>query len=309
MEYKKVKRASLEVSLLALGTWAAGGSNWGGDVDDKKSLRAIHEAAARGVNLIDTAPVYGFGHAEEIVGRALKEIGRGKFLISTKCGMVNRNGSPFTKLLSEKSIRAEIDVSLQRLGVDYIDIYHTHWPDGKTPFAETYGALSALIKEGKIRFAGACNLSLRQLKKIDKICPLAFVQNEFSFLRPEAGREIFDYCNENGIGFLAYGALGGGVLSGKYTSEPKIGNADARTFFYGFYKGKEFLRAEAAARKFGDVAKKYSVPAAAVALRWTAQSSSCVIPLAGAKKPEQVKQNCLCADFRLTDEDMDYLND
>ncbi len=308
MDFKNVKRAGLDVSALALGTWAIGANNWGGDVDDKKSIRAIQAAVDEGVNIIDTAPVYGFGHSEEIVGEALPSMPRSKILISTKCGMVNRGGNPFTKELSAQSICEEVNLSLRRLGTDYIDIYHTHWPDKDTPLEETYGALADLKAEGKIRFPAACNVDIDLLKRIDKICPLAFVQNEYSYLKPEMGRAVFDYCNANGIGFFAYGPLAGGVLSGKYTSEPKFGAADVRSFFYNFYKGKGFERAHAAVQKFDAVAKKYSKPLAAVVLRWAVQSSPCVLALAGAKTPEQLKQNALLAGWEIAKEDMDILN-
>lgn len=309
MEYKQIKRMdNQKVSVLALGLWAAGASNWGGDVDDKKSARAVLAALDAGVNIIDTAPVYGFGHSEELLGAAIRGFARDKFFISTKCGLVNKNANPFTKELTEDSIRTEVNMSLHRLNTDYIDIYFTHWPDPNTPLAETYGAMAELKAEGKIRYVGACNVDPELLKKIDKICPLSFVQNEYSYLKPAAGQAVFDYCAQNGIGFMAYGPLAGGVLSGKYRSEPKFGAADVRSFFYKFYQGGGFGAAAAAVKKFEQIAKKYARPVAAVALRWVVQSAPCAIALAGAKNDAQVKQNALAAGFELTADDMEFLN-
>ncbi|MDR0291185.1 MAG: aldo/keto reductase [Elusimicrobium sp.] len=302
MEFKREK---MNVSGVALGTWAMGGEGWG-PVDDNNSVSAVHAALEHGINFIDTAPFYGFGRAEEIVGKAIKGR-RDRYFIATKCGLLWPGGRA-QKNLTEASIVFELEHSLRRLGVDYIDLYLTHWPDDKVSLEETYGTLANLKKQGKIKHVGVCNVDGEMLEKIDKITRVACVQNEYSFLKPRPGGDVFDYCRENGIGFLAYGPLAGGILTGKYDREPGFSKSDTRSFFYRFYRGDAFDKARAAAQKFKQVAAKYKTSAAAVALAWTMEQRDFIVPLAGAKTPQQVAQNAQALTLKLTHEDVSFLN-
>ncbi|WP_428897814.1 putative oxidoreductase [Parelusimicrobium proximum] len=307
MEYKSFARVDEKLSAIALGTWAVGGSNWGKDVDDKNSLSAIRTAIDKGINIIDTAPFYGFGHSEEIVGEAVKNAGD-NVLIATKCGLVNNASNRIEKLLSRSSIKTEIDLSLRRLNLDYIDIYQTHWPDPSTTIEETYETLNELKAEGKIRYIGACNVDIDLLRKIDVVSKLSFVQNEFSYFDRDMGEQVFKYCEENGIALLGYGPLAGGILSGKYKSAPNFERSDARSFMYSFYKGDAFKAANEAVDRFRKIALKYNCPVSAVALNWSRAQSPCLVPLVGAKRPGQVEQNTAFSSFELTPEDIEFLN-
>lgn len=308
MEYKKIGRIQEKLSVVALGAWAIGGKGWGGDIDDKKSVSAIQAAVDAGINIVDTAPVYGFGHSEEIVGKAL-DGRRDKTLVATKCGLLQSDSPGLKKLLSRANIKSEIDLSLRRLNIDHIDIYQTHWPDRNIPLAETYETMAELVQLGKARYIGACNVDIDLLKQIDAICPLAFVQNEFSFLKRDAGGEVIKYCEEKGIAFLAYGPLGGGILTGKYASAPKFSSGDARTFLYDFYSGDNFIKTSKIAEGFKKTAAKHNKPVSAAALNWCLCQSENIIPLAGAKRPQQVLENAQAAGWRLTEEDLSFLNE
>lgn len=301
MILKSFSRINEKLSAVAMGTWAIGGAAWGGDIEDKNSIAAIQASIDEGVNIVDTAPFYGAGHSEEITGEAVKGR-RDKVLIATKCGLIQQ-GSKVAKVLTEGSIKAEVDLSLHRLGVDYIDIYQTHWPAQTSP-AETYGAMQELRETGKIRYIGACNVDLPLLKEIDAICPLSFVQNEYSYLDRSAGDGVLEYCEENGIAFLAYGVLAGGFLTGKYKEMPTLPGSDARNFLYGFSDKDKFDAAQRAVEKFKAIAAKHNTTPGGVAMAWAAGKSQCVIPLAGAKRAAQAKQNADAGSVTLTAEEM-----
>ncbi|ACC98833.1 putative oxidoreductase [Elusimicrobium minutum Pei191] len=303
-----VKRAFSQGENLfpvALGTWAIGGNHWGG-VEDKSSIEALEAAIDSGFNIIDTAPVYGYGHSEELVGRAIKGK-RDKVFIATKCGLL-WPGDVIKKNLTEASIIFEVEHSLKRLGVDYIDLYQTHWPDINVSLEETYSTLLKLKKHGKIKHIGVCNVELDLLEEITKICPVASVQNEYSFLKTKYGDDVFEYCSKNNISFFAYGSLAGGILSGKYDKAPFFPKSDARSFMYQYYRGEAFNKAQAVAGRFKEVALKYNVPTPAAAIAWVMAQRPFIFPLVGAKTKEQIKQNALAAEVNLTKEDLDFLN-
>lgn len=296
----------LKIPQLALGTWAMGaGKDWG-SADETDCLNAVSAALDCGVNLIDTAPIYGNYRAEEILGKALKSR-RDKVLICTKCGLQPAKRAVRFDL-SAKSVRQEVEASLKRLKTDYIDIYLIHWPDRNTPFEETFCEFENLKKQGKIRFYGACNLSPEQLKYAKQISSLKFVQNEFSLLK-KTNQPQADFCLKNNLAFMAYGALGGGILSGKYKKEPCLPRCSVKSFFYKFYKGEEFKKSCLAAELLADIAQKYKATPAQAALNYALFKSRAATVLFGARSAAQVLENAAAANWQFTDEDAEYINE
>jgi aryl-alcohol dehydrogenase-like predicted oxidoreductase len=287
MEYTPIADTGLEVSRISLGTWAIGGWMWGG-TDEAESIRTIHAALDKGINLIDTAPVYGFGRSEEIVGKAVKEYGgRPDLFISTKValewtddGKVFRNSTP-------ERISREIDDSLRRLQTDYIDIYYIHWPDPLVPFEETADAMNRLVKEGKIRAIGVSNYSPEQMAAFRKVAPIHVSQPPYNIFEREIEADVKPYCNDNGIALMTYGALCRGLLSGKMSRDRQFKGDDLRQFDPKF-KAPRFGQYLDAADKLGDLARKeYDKSLLALAVRWVLDQEV-EIALWGGRRPDQM---------------------
>ena len=220
MKLRKLGRSDLHLTPVGLGTWAMGGGDWKfgwGPQDDAQSIRTIHEALDLGVNWLDTAPVYGLGHCETIVGRALKELKGRRPILSTKCERCWDEERQIIPRLKRASIRREIEDSLRRLGVDVIDMYQIHWPQPDEDIEEGWAAIAELVKEGKVRWAGVSNFSVAQLKRLQPIHPVAFLQPPYSLLNRGIEAEIIPYCEANGIGLIPYSPMQKGLLSGKVT--------------------------------------------------------------------------------------------
>jgi aryl-alcohol dehydrogenase-like predicted oxidoreductase len=297
----------IEVSKIALGTWAIGGGPDWGQNDDFTSSAAILHALELGINFIDTAPVYGNYHAEELLGRTLKSK-RNKTVIATKCGLIP-GGRAVKHCLKPRSVRSELEASLKRLQTDYIDLYFIHWPDRDTPLEDTLGEMSRLKQEGKIRLTGVSNFGPDLLKEAVKLADIAAVQNQYSFLNRQQGDEVFDICKKNDVAFLAYGPLAGGILSGKYKKEPNLANRDARSFFYKFYKGENFKTAGRAVEKLASVAKNHDATTAQAAVNWVLANPAVSAVAAGARTQQQAQDLAAALNWKMTKEDMEYLNE
>lgn len=301
------QKSGLKISRLGLGTWAMGaGKDWG-PADKNDCIGAIHAALDVGVNLIDTAPIYGNFRSELIVGEAIKGK-RDKVVLATKCGL--QPGQRAVRFdLSPKAVRAEIEASLKRLDTDYIDIYFIHWPDRNTPLADTLSEFEKIKREGKIRLCGVCNFSLSQLKEACEITDISFVQNEFSLLKNEQSKEIIAFCGQNDKTFMAYGVLGGGILSGKYKKEPCLPKYSVKSFFYKFYKGAAFEKARQAAELLSQAAQKYNGDPAQAALNYALAQKGVDIALFGARNPRQALQNARAADWSFNPKELEFLNE
>jgi aryl-alcohol dehydrogenase-like predicted oxidoreductase len=227
IEYVDIPGTSLRVSRIALGTWAIGGWMWGGS-DETDAIRTIHAALDRGVNLIDTAPVYGFGHSEEIVGKALAAGGRRKrALIATKVGLDWKGSRPFRNARKESIVR-EIEDSLRRLQTDVIDLYQVHWPDPNTPIEEIAEAMGTLYRAGKIRAIGVSNFSPEQMDEFRKVAPLHTAQPPYNLFERAIEQDVLPYCQANNIAVLAYGSLCRGLLSGRMSASSTFTGDDLR---------------------------------------------------------------------------------
>ena len=301
-----VKIKDLEVSKIALGTWAIGGGRDWGKADDNASQAAVLKALDSGINFIDTAPIYGICHAEELLGKILATRRREDIVLATKCGLIP-GPRAVRRDLSPQSIRAEIEESLRRLKTDYIDLYLIHWPDRETPLADTLGEMTRLKEAGKIRHIGVCNFDDNLLKQAAKLADIAAVQNEYSYINPQEGDDVFETCRKNNIAFLAYGPLAGGILSGKYKKEPNLSGNDARSFFYKCYKGKAFSDACQAAQKFEDIARRHNATAAQAAINWTLANPAVTCAIAGARTPQQAADIAAALNWQLDKQDLDFL--
>ncbi|MBI5375757.1 MAG: aldo/keto reductase [Candidatus Schekmanbacteria bacterium] len=295
MKYKTLGNSGLHVSAIGLGTWAIGGMFWGKS-DDKQSIGAITASIEAGINLIDTAPAYGDGHSEIVVGKAIKGK-RDKVIIATKCGIDTRKGFAFN--LKPARVREEAEASLKRLGIDCIDIYQCHWPDPKTPIEETLEMMMKLKTEGKIRHIGVSNFEVPLLQEAVKAAPIVSLQSHYSLLERSIEKEIIPFCRENNIGILTYGSLASGILTGKYDKQPKFSAGDARNFFYPFYKEPLWSKAQALISELKKIADEHGKPVSHVALNWLTQKAEVSSALVGAKNKEQAINNAESCDWEL----------
>jgi aryl-alcohol dehydrogenase-like predicted oxidoreductase len=305
MEYRRLGKSELNVSVVGIGTWPIGGSFWGKS-DDAEAVAAIEKAIDSGVNLIDTAPVYGNGHSERLVARAIKGR-RHQVIIATKCGLHFKGATPINDL-KPASIRQELEASLRRLGTDVIDLYQCHWPDPSTPIEETIGEMAKMKTEGKIRAIGVSNFDAALTQKAQSVAQIASNQVPYSLLNREIENELVPFCLEKDIGILAYGPIGGGILSGKYKEKPKFRKNDARTFFYNYYEEPLWSKAQALLKELEKIAKRHGRPIAQLAINWVCHQPGISSALVGARNPEQAEANAAAGDWQLSSEDLNTIN-
>ena len=301
MEYTNIPNIKQKVSRIGLGTWAIGGWMWGG-TDDKEAIATIHHALDKGINLIDTAPVYGFGHSEDIVGKAIKEYGnRDKIIIATKAGLYWENGKVFRDASKER-IAKEIKDSLYRLQVDYIDLYQVHWPDPNTPISETAEALNKLLKEGTIRAIGVSNFTVEQMDTFRKIAPLHSDQPPFNLFEREIEKTILPYCLKNNIATLGYGSLCRGLLSGKMHQGQKFEGDDIRKIDPKFQEPRfsQYLKCVEKLQQWAQ--QKHKRPIISLAVRWILDKGINVA-LWGARRPDQLNDIDSVFGWKLNDDD------
>jgi aryl-alcohol dehydrogenase-like predicted oxidoreductase len=305
MRYMRMGRSELQISIVSQGTWQMGADEWG-QIDDDQAVDAIRKSIDCGVNLVDTAPRYGVGHAEELVGRAIKGKRNGIY-VSTKCGLFvwrAHDGTLKTgKDLSAKAIREEIEVSLKRIGTTYIDLYFIHWPDPVTPIEESMGELERLRKEGKLRYLGVSNFDVELLRRAMKTATIDCIQTQFSILSRQ-NAELITFAHENGIGVMTYGSIGAGILTGRTTKLPVFKGKDARDFFYPFFKEPMFGKCMEFVDHLRHVAAKHDKPVGQVAINWAAQHEGVTSALVGSVSPKHVEENVGAGDWELTAEDL-----
>ena len=291
------------LSVIGLGTWAFGGDGWG-KVDKSELIATVKTAVDEGINLIDTAPIYGNGVSESIVGEAIKG-NRDNLFIATKCGLRSQGKRVWTTLAPD-SVREEVELSLRRLDIDVIDLYQCHWPDPKIPIEATLEVLDNLQKEGKIKHYGVSNFKIDLLKKSTEIGQVSTLQAEYSLLKREAEKDTLPFCDTEKMGFLAYGPFAGGILTGKYHQTPKskppqFPRGDARSFFYRFYKEPMWSKVSPLVRKIVEEAHKQQVDASHIALAWTMAQKGVTTVLVGAKNPDQIRSNAKAASLTLSE--------
>lgn len=288
METIRLQHADLVVPRIGLGTWAIGGWMWGG-TDESQAIRTIHAALDRGVSLIDTAPVYGFGRSEEIVGRAVASYGdRDRVVLATKAGLewgdggIRRNSSP-------ERLLQEVDDSLRRLQTDHIDLYQIHWPDRAVPFEETARTLESLLQSGKIRALGVSNFSPEQMMRIGSVVPIATAQPPYNLFERGIEEDVAPYCVAQGIGMVTYGALCRGLLSGRMTIDRSFEGDDLRKQDPKFQMSRLGQYLAAVERLDAFARERFDRRVIHLALRWLIDQPGVVTALWGARRPEQLE--------------------
>ncbi|MCG5487520.1 MAG: aldo/keto reductase [Sinorhizobium meliloti] len=308
---REIGRSGVAASAVGLGTWAIGGWMWGG-TDERESVAAIHASLDAGVTLIDTAPAYGLGRAEEIVGKALSGR-RDKAVIATKCGLVwhtrqgnhffDQDGRPVHRHLGRESIFHEVEQSLSRLGTDYIDLYITHWQDPTTPIEETMRALEDLRAAGKIRAIGASNVNLEELEIYVKIGGLDAIQERFSMLDREIEAQLLPVTTANGLATLSYSSLALGLLSGSIGPERVFSGDDQRRDNPRFSVANR-EKVTRFAEAIRPIAQEHEASIAQIVIAWTLAQPGITFALCGARNPAQALDNARAGTIRLSAEDL-----
>lgn len=298
MEYRVISGTDMNVSRIAQGTWAIGGWMWGG-TDERESIRTIHAALDKGINLIDTAPVYGFGVSEEIVGKAIEERGhREKVFIATKVGLEWHDGA-VTRNSSTDRIRKEVKDSLRRLRTDYIDIYQVHWPDLAVPIEETARTMQSLLQEGLIRAIGVSNYSPEQMNRFMSAAELHTVQPPYNLFERQTEREVLPYVRENNLNAFAYGPLCRGLLTGTMGPDTKFTGDDLRLLDPKFQPPR-FAQYLSAVQQLDDLAKeKYGKRVMDLAVRWVLDQPGITTALWGARHPAELEAVNATLDWKL----------
>jgi aryl-alcohol dehydrogenase-like predicted oxidoreductase len=287
MEFVDIPGTSMRVSRIALGTWAMGGWMWGGS-NESDAISTIHTALDRGINLIDTAPVYGFGRSEEIVGKALAVGGRRKrAFIATKVGLDWKDGKPFRNARKARIIK-EAEDSLRRLQTDIIDLYQVHWPDPHTPLAEVAEAMGELHRTGKVRAIGVSNFSPAQMEEFRKVAPLHTAQPPYNLFERAIEQDVLPYCRDRDIAVLAYGSLCRGLLSGSMSESSSFTGDDLRKNDPKFLAPR-FDQYLAAVEKLDRFAREhYGRRVIQLAVRWVLDRGEMNIALWGARRADQL---------------------
>jgi len=321
MEYRKLGNSSLELSAITYGAFAIGGNMWGGN-EKKDSISAIHAALDHHVTSIDTAPFYGFGLSEAMIGEALQGKDRTKVQLLTKFGLVwdgSNNGEgefffdandsgktiPVYKYASKANVIKEVEESLKRLRTDYIDLLQLHWPDNTTPISETMEALETLIQQGKIRAAGVSNYSVAQIQEAAKTIELASNQVSYSMLNRNIEQELIPFTTANNIGIIAYSPLERGLLSGKYFKDAKLSDDDHRNGYFGRFDAS---KVKALLETIQPIAESKQATLSQVVLRWTTLQKGITVVLAGARNAAQAIENAGAMNIDLSAGELQLIN-
>jgi len=315
MEYRPLGASGIEASVVGLGAWAIGGWLWGG-TDERKSVEAIQAAIDAGINLIDTAPAYGMGLSESVVGKAVAGR-RSQVLIATKCGIVwhtdkgtpfiSQNGKTMHRYLGPESIRYEVEQSLKRLDTDYIDLYQTHWQDETTPIEETMRTLLDLKREGKVRAIGVSNATVEQIEAYRRVGPVDSGQEKYSMLDRNLENEYLPYALKNHIAVLAYSPMALGLLTGKVGPDREFPADDLRhnNPRFSVESRKQVL---AMLDKMRPIAEKHELTLAQLVIAWTLSQPGLTHALVGARNPQQAEENAVAGNGALSREELETLN-
>jgi aryl-alcohol dehydrogenase-like predicted oxidoreductase len=300
----KLGNSDLEVTAIGVGAWAMGGGGWKfgwGPQEDSESIAAIHAALDGGVNWIDTAAVYGLGHSEEIVARAME--GRAKRpYVFTKCARVWDSAGAISPVLKADSVRRECEASLRRLKVDVIDLYQMHWPEPDADVEEGWTEMAKLREEGKVRWIGGSNFNVAQMERCRKIAPMTSMQPPYSAISPEAGAEILPYCLKHGMGVIVYSPMKSGLLSGAMTRErvAAFPENDFRKRAPAFQEPALSRNLELA-EKMKSIAARHGRSAGEVAIAWTLRNPAVTAAIVGMRSVAQARGVMGAMEFRLSD--------
>lgn len=312
MELRKLGNTDFEITPVGLGAWAIGGGNWKfswGPQDDQDSINTIHRAIEAGINWIDTAAVYGLGHSEEVVGRALKGVSQ-KPYIFTKCQRVGDANGDIVDDQSTAGIRHQVEDSLRRLRVDVIDLYQVHWPRPEAQLEEGWTTLAQLQQEGKVRYIGVSNYSVEQMQRILPIAPISTLQPPYSIIRPEIEQAILPFCQQNNIGVLVYSPMQSGLLTGAM-SKARMESLPASDWRHNNIQFQEprLTHNLALAELLKSIGEPHGRTAGEVAIAWTLRLPAVTAAIVGARHPEQIDGIIGAMDFRLNDAEIQQIAD
>jgi len=321
MEYRQLGNSNVKVTEVILGTWAIGGWLWGG-TDDEAAIAGIRRAVDLGMTSIDTAPVYGFGHSEELIAKAL-EGRRDEVQLLTKYGLrwdmpegaahmkttdAAGKEAKIVKHAGKQSVLKEVQDSLRRLKTDRIDLYQCHWPDESTPFEETMEAIDQLLKQGKILAAGVSNFSPEQMDRCRKVVELASDQPPYSMVKRDIEKDVIPYCVDNNIGVIVYSPLQRGLLSDRLSMERTFPPTDGRSMSP-YFKPENRRRVLDFLAKIKPIADGHNATLAQLAINWTIHRPGITAALVGARNPQQAEENARATAFTLTDEETKTISD
>lgn len=321
MEYRKLGNTDLQLSVITYGAFAIGGNMWGGN-EQKDSIESVRASIDNGVTTLDTAPFYGFGLSEEMIGEAIKGYDRSKIQLLTKFGLVwdgSNQGEgdfffdaeddgkvlPVYKYSSKASVIKEVEESLKRLQTDYIDLLQIHWPDSTTPISETMEALEILIQQGKIRAAGVSNYSVDQVKEAKQTANIASNQVSYSMLNRSLEKDLAPYALENNLGIIVYSPMERGLLTGKYFKDGKLKENDHRN---GYFQQFDLKKVETFLDAIMPIAEQKGASLSQLVLRWTSLQPAITVVLAGARNAEQAIANAKAMDIHISTEEMIFIN-
>jgi aryl-alcohol dehydrogenase-like predicted oxidoreductase len=298
------------ITRIGLGTWAIGGAGWKygwGSQDDQDSVAVIHEALDLGINWIDTAAIYGLGHSEEVVGRALAGR-RDKVFLATKCSRIWTSDGSIVSVLDAASIRAELEASLKRLKTDWIDLYQIHWPDPDPKIEEGWGEIAKAMKAGKVRYAGVSNFNPAQMTRLQAIHPITSLQPPYSMLRRDVEKEILPFCGKNGIGVICYSPLQMGILSGTFSREraASLAKDDLRSSSSHFVE-PVLSRNLALVDALRPIAQRSGRSVGELALAWMLHRPEVTAAIVGGRRPGQARGLAAAADWSLSTGDMEEI--
>ena len=307
---KQLGNSDMQITSIGFGAWAIGGGDWQfgwGPQDDADSMAAIRATIDSGINWIDTAAVYGLGHSEEIVGKALKESSEKPYLF-TKAGMTWGDDRKIVQTLTK--IRAEVEQSLRRLQVEVIDLYQVHWPVPDAEVEEGWTAMAELQREGKVRYIGVSNFNTKQMERALKIAPITSLQPPYSMINRSAEPEILPFCREHGIGVIHYAPMHSGLLTGAMTKERvmKMPDNDFRKRAKQ-YQEPLLSRNLDVARLLGEIGARHGMTAGVVAIAWTLHNPAVTAAIVGGRNAEQVKGVLPAAEFRLSDQEYNEITE
>ncbi|RRT89455.1 MULTISPECIES: aldo/keto reductase [Empedobacter] len=321
MEYRKLGNTDLELSAITYGAFAIGGNMWGGN-EQKDSIASVQASIENGVTTLDTAPFYGFGLSEKMIGEAIKGYDRTKIQLLTKFGLVwdgSNNGKgefffdaeengkaiPVYKYSSKESVIKEVEDSLRRLQTDYIDLLQIHWPDATTPISETMEALEILIQQGKIRTAGVSNYSVDQVEEARKTLNIVSNQVRYSMLNREVEQDLVPYALDNDLGIIVYSPMERGLLTGKYFKDGKLKDNDHRN---GYFQQFDLDKVKTFLETITPIAAEKGATLSQLVLRWTSLQPAISIVLAGSRNAEQAIVNAKAMDITISAEEMKFIN-
>ncbi len=309
MKYRTLGKSDLDVSVIGFGAWGIGGYPFWKNEGDEESVNAIKEAFDLGVNFFDTAPVYGFGLSETLLGKALKDV-REKAIIATKCGLrwKKEELKSLSRNASRDSIIEEVEMSLKRLQTDYIDLYQIHWPDENTPISESMETLCKIQESGKIKHIGVSNYSLSQLEEAVKYANIVSLQPQYNMVERDIEKDLLPFCNKNNVGIIAYSPLASGILTGKYDETTKFKDWRGKGGI-GHFTDDTYRSNIKKIKKISKIAEKLRRTMGQLAINWVINKPGITTAIVGIKNAKQIEENLNSVGWNIPNENLQEIEE